>query len=84
MRSGLLWDIMQYYDDIHIPCNNPEEHRANKAVHTMKTHRRSTSLAPLIHNLGTGQMSVQLHALTTTLSNAKDPPPPSQHPVNEN
>jgi len=76
---------MEHYGGTHTLCNNPEECRANKAVHTTKAYRGNTAITPLILNLGTGRMSSQLHALTTTVPMAKDQhTPPSQYPLNEN
>jgi hypothetical protein len=80
-----IWALLVNYGGTYTLCNNPEEHRDNKAVHTMKAYRASTGITPLILNLGTGWMSSQLHALTTTLPIAKDQhTPPSQYPLNEN
>jgi len=74
---------MEHYGGTHTLCNNPEDSRANNAVHTMKAHTWSTGTGPLFLNLATGWMSSQLHALTT-LPMAKDQhTPPSQYPLNE-
>jgi len=75
---------MEHYGGTHTLCNNPEEHRANNAVHTMKVHMWSIGTGPPILNLGTGWMSSQLHDLATSLPMEKDQhSPPSQYPLNE-
>jgi len=76
---------MGHYGGTHTLCNNPEECRANNAVHTMKAQTWCIGTGPLILNLGTGQMSSQLHALASSFPMAKDQhTPPSQYPLNEN
>ena len=51
----------------------------------MKAQTWCIGTGPLILNLGTGQMSSQLHALASSFPMAKDQhTPPSQYPLNEN
>jgi hypothetical protein len=81
IRYVLFWYIMEHYGGNHTLCNNTEEHRANKAVHTMKAHMWSTGITPLILNLGTGWMSSHFTPwlLLYLWQKTNTPLPPSTH-----